>query len=397
MTKRQRRIVAILLLLNAFIVVIVVMLLWQVYLAPPEVAVATPTPTRRLTLTSLPTNTPILLLTPSPTNTRVLPPDTPTPTSTPTFTPTFAPVPPTPTSPLSTATPVPSTPTNTPVFTPTPQPPPSGRIAFTVYEGGGYETYVANIDGSGLQKIWSRMHQPDFDPSGEWLAVNGELPYYLDLQIIEMNPDNTAGRHRKVSVHYEDSWPSWSPDGFRIVYVFNTGKRLVKILPDLNPPPKEGEPIKGPNGTNLHGAGYTVWVGNRIAFSGCDFWASGVACGVYTIGEGGGPAVQITTHSQDRATDGFGNQVLYMSPADGDWEIWKVSSTGGGRQRLTNNSAQDGLAAWSPDGQHIAFLTNRTGSWEIWAMNGDGSDPRRLFSLPGEPGEWTEERISWGR
>lgn len=92
----------------------------------------------------------------------------------------------------------------------------------------------------------------------------------------------------------------------------------------------------------------------------------------------------------------LGNQVVYMSSADGDWEIWKVNSTGGGQERLTNNSLQDGLATWSPDGQHIAFLTNRTGSWEIWVMNADGSDPRALFTLPGDVGNWTEERISWG-
>ncbi len=319
----------------------------------------------------------------------------PTPTSTPPLTPTATPTA-TPT-PTATSTPTP-TPSLTPTATPTPQPALSGRIAFTAYEGGGYETYVANIDGSGLQKIWSRMHQPDFDPSGEWLAVNGELPGYLDIQIIPINPDNTFGQHRKVSTHYEDSWPSWSPDGSNIVFVFYKEDDprwiRVRILSDLTKF-TEGDLIDGPGGMKVRGR-YTVWA-DRIAFTTCDYWGTGSNCGIYTISAGGGDATRISDDSQDRATDSFGNQVLYMSPADGDWEIWKVSSTGGGRQRLTNNSAQDGLAAWSPDGQHIAFLTNRTGSWEIWAMNGDGSDPRRLFSLPGEPGEWTEERISWGR
>jgi len=308
-----------------------------------------------------------------------------------------APPTPMPTPPLApTATP---TATPTPTVTPTPQPSLSGRLAFTLYEGGAYETYVANIDGSGLQKIWSRMHQPDFDPSGAQLTLNGELPDYLTLQRIEINPGNTAGQHWKVSTNYEDSWPSWSPDGSRIVYVFYKEALpdwwRLRIISDLSKA-AQGEGINGPGGMKLRGR-YTVWVGDRIAFTGCDYWGAGTACGIYTIGAGGGDATRISDDSQDRATDGFENQLLYMSPADGDWEIYKVASTGGSPVKLTENSAQDGLATWSPDGQHIAFLTNRTDSWEIWVMNADGSSKRGLFTLPGDPGEWTEERISWGR
>ncbi len=117
MTIRQWSIVAILVFLNAFIFFTLAMLIRQVYMTPPEVAVATPTPTRTPTFTPLPTDTPTPLLTPTPTSTRVVPPATPTPT----FTPTFTPAPPTPTSPPPTATPVPPTPTpRAPTATPTP-------------------------------------------------------------------------------------------------------------------------------------------------------------------------------------------------------------------------------------------------------------------------------------
>jgi len=131
MSVRQWSIVAILFFLNAFIFTILFMFLRQIYFAPPEVAVATPAPTKTPTFTPLPTYTPTLLLTPSPTNTRVVLPTTPTPT----FTPTFTPVPPTPTptSPPPTATPVPLPPTPTPTFSPTPTPTPA------------FDYYTANV------------------------------------------------------------------------------------------------------------------------------------------------------------------------------------------------------------------------------------------------------------
>jgi Tol biopolymer transport system component len=98
-----------------------------------------------------------------------------------------------------------------------------------------------------------------------------------------------------------------------------------------------------------------------------------------------------------------------MSQRDGNWEVYRVNLDGTGLTRLTNNGANDGLPAWSPDGSSIAFVSNRDGGWAVWAMNADGSNQRSLFKLPGSPdgiiaGEpsynsrgWGAEHIDWSR
>jgi Tol biopolymer transport system component len=73
-----------------------------------------------------------------------------------------------------------------------------------------------------------------------------------------------------------------------------------------------------------------------------------------------------------------GDQFVFESNQDGNWEIYIVGSGGGEPTRLTNSPLGDNNPAWSPDGKLIGFSSYRDGNWEIYTMNFDGSDPRRL-------------------
>jgi Tol biopolymer transport system component len=87
-----------------------------------------------------------------------------------------------------------------------------------------------------------------------------------------------------------------------------------------------------------------------------------------------------------------------MSNRDGNWEIYAMNSDGSGLRRLTQNAANDGLPAWSPDGKTIAFVSDQGGAWAVWAMSPDGSNRRKLFGIGGGglAFNWQRERISWG-
>lgn len=70
--------------------------------------------------------------------------------------------------------------------------------------------------------------------------------------------------------------------------------------------------------------------------------------------------------------------MTFISTRDGDGEIYVMNANGSGQMRLTNNSAEDGVPVWSPDGARIAFSSSRDGNWEIYVMNADGSGQMRL-------------------
>ncbi len=74
-----------------------------------------------------------------------------------------------------------------------------------------------------------------------------------------------------------------------------------------------------------------------------------------------------------------GQQVVYVrSEGDEDSEIWTMDRLGGNKQPLTDNEADEGQPAWSPDGRTIAFVSDRDGQPEIYTMQSDGSQQRRL-------------------
>jgi Tol biopolymer transport system component len=62
----------------------------------------------------------------------------------------------------------------------------------------------------------------------------------------------------------------------------------------------------------------------------------------------------------------------------GDLDIYRKNVNSDEQTRLTNEMAEDGVPAWSPDGTRIAFNSSRDGNYEIYVMNADGSEQRNL-------------------
>ncbi len=77
-------------------------------------------------------------------------------------------------------------------------------------------------------------------------------------------------------------------------------------------------------------------------------------------------------------------RIVFASDRDGNNEIYVMNADGSGVTRLTNNPADEGDPAWSPDNSQIVFTSDRDGNGEIYVMNADGSGITNISNHPAD-------------
>ncbi len=397
----------------------------QTALAETLAAQGEDTPTPLPTATSTSTHTPPAS---TPTERIVVVTATPLP-ATATLTPVPATDTPTPVPPAPTDTPAPPTATPVPevVVTPTPVPPTltptpetlsiTGKLAIPIDDGTGhYNTVIYQLpSGKVLSKV-SRSHQPNFRPDGEVLIVNGEGG--AKENIWEYSADGSP--IRAVSASPGDHHPFYNPDSNSIVYD-NPELVIAKLsgtewhifvqyglnVPDTGSVATDfvllGDIFDG--STPM----FPVWASDySILFRACNYWRDGGTCGIWKADSGmtragrspeNLPALIVGDNAVP--TDTKGSNLVYMSRATGNWDVYVTSINGGSGVNITDHAADDGLGTISPDGKWVAFVSNRDGRWGVWVVPINGGSVERLpIDIPGwidSYGGWTVERMSWGR
>lgn len=217
--------------------------------------------------------------------------------------------------------------------------PETDGIAYVSDADGDPDIYMASVASGQSNRLTfspERERIGDWSPDGEWLVFTESGRDGLLLR-------NPNGVNRIALTGGADSDPVWSPKGDRIAFLRRTddGRDIYLLRPT-----KSGD-----------------WADDTdeeaVADTGDDEF---------------GPA-----WSPD------GRRLVFVAWLDdGQTEIFTVRVDGSQRRRLTHNTVDDLMPAWSQSGDKIAFVSHAYGNAEILYMNADGAEQRRLTTGAGE-------------
>jgi TolB protein len=108
--------------------------------------------------------------------------------------------------------------------------PDGSKIAFMGTEGGLFDIYVMDADGSDVHNITNTPHeaegQPAWSPDGHLIAfvVGAE-----GMDVFVMNPDGTGRTDVTSTSTDNEAWPTWSPDGTELAFMGGPGSSICVI------------------------------------------------------------------------------------------------------------------------------------------------------------------------
>jgi Tol biopolymer transport system component len=258
---------------------------------------------------------------------------------------------------------------------------PLEKIAFISNRDGNTEIYAMNSDGSEQTKLTN--NNMNFWGGLKWSSYANKIAFcaYLSSKNFKIYTINIDGSEQTVLTDnsYDNSDPSWSPDGEKITY------ELLAFSGDS--PNIYAMNSDGSKKINLTNNSYLntdpTWSpdGEKIAFIS---WESG-DYEIYSMNSDGSGRTNLTNNPSYHYSPTWspdGKKIIFISDRDGNDEIYVMNSDGSEQTKLTNNPSYHYSPTWSPDGKKIAFISDRDGNDEIYVMNSDGSEQTKLTNNP---------------
>ena len=241
------------------------------------------------------------------------------------------------------------------------EPKPAERMAFVAFKNGQWDLYSINPDGSLPHRLTNTTFEetdPSYSPDGSKLAFASRRNNNWDIYVLDLR---TGQETRLTTNPHYDGAPTWRPDGEAIAFesyrngsldIWQVGLADDSAPESLTPnTPESGEfsPAYSPNGA-------------AIAFAG---WRAG-STDLYLLDTDSGEVTQLTdsrTAETRPAWHPNGQTLAYVHDDKGDREIYSLDVEnppldGGAVKHITWLGRTDG-PAWSPTGDALAGVFHR--------------------------------------
>lgn len=245
--------------------------------------------------------------------------------------------------------------TATATVAPTPAPSASSgggtyTLAYTKWDGGQHNLYVADTNGNGERFILGRAAGPSWSADGNTLFFFGEQG--VDRQFIDGIEYDFDGISNGVVAMTASPLPS-SPDQAHLFQGADWKQgaaRWTNVSPD----------------------------GKMVAF---DANFSG-DFRIYFLGTDENQQFRFEIIGEQGDWSPDSQRLVYRSGRDGITGIWISNRDDSGHTNITQ-SGSDSFPAWSLDGRTIAFSRDEGGNVDIYTMSPDGSNLQRLTDAQG--------------
>jgi Tol biopolymer transport system component len=272
-----------------------------------------------------------------------------------------------------------------------------GQLVFDSNQGGNYEIYAVNKDGTGAAQLtddgaydsWWPRPSPARDKIAFYRNARGDHENYATAELWAINADGSNPTRLRAA--QADNWAlqghvDWSPDGTKLAMVGGVSLAAQIYLTDTDG--KNAVALTsggGYNGDPSWSADGKTVIFDRCLAANCLDVNNGSSLDIYTVPAAGGAPAQLTNNNiadYDPYQSPDGAQIAWLELSNpsalnglGAWGIYAMSVDGTSQRAIIDDGEINSKPAWSLDGAQIFFhrYTSSVGAFRLFSIRPDGT------------------------